>query len=60
MMEDGWSLMYVVSQLVGPLHKGAPEEIMLQVRKFFDEAFQRGARLLDDLRTQLPDVYKKG
>jgi hypothetical protein len=57
MMEDGWSLQYIVSQMVGPLTKTAPEEVLIQVRKFFDEAWQRAALLLDDLREHYPHTY---
>jgi hypothetical protein len=56
-MEDGWSLQYIVSQLVGPLTKTTPEEVLIQIQKFFDEAWQRAAVLLDGLRENYPHVY---
>jgi hypothetical protein len=59
MMEEGWLLNYVIAELVGPLTKESPLEVFMQVRKFFDEAWQRGSKLLADLREQYPDAYKR-
>jgi hypothetical protein len=43
--------------MVGPLTKTTPDAVLIQIRKFFDEAWQRAAVLLDGLRENYPHVY---